>query len=187
MVKGFTVECAQDEVEFYKGMVAEGQQSFKGLIEHLQDVFQSGQMVSKLISNFYGQSLKTLETKDAFADDFQVLAKKIIVWKPSFHLDPNHQLKAKYAHKLWDPYYMAMAFSVLQSSPEEGTFTRFQGCLVTMFGGHAKQSKSSVASVGMEAELSQIWSKWLKNSRQQQIKIDKQEAKINSLQNQINK
>ena len=41
------------------GMVAEGKQYFEGLIEHLQDVFQSGEMLSKLISNFYDQSQKS--------------------------------------------------------------------------------------------------------------------------------
>ena len=41
LVKDFTVEHAQDEVEFYMGMVQEEDQSFEGLIEHLLDAFQS--------------------------------------------------------------------------------------------------------------------------------------------------
>ena len=49
---------AQDEVEFYMGMVTEEDQSFKGLTEHLQDAFQSGKTLSELISNFYGRSQK---------------------------------------------------------------------------------------------------------------------------------
>ena len=39
LVKDFTTEHVQDEVEFYIGMVAEEDQSFKGLIEHLHDAF----------------------------------------------------------------------------------------------------------------------------------------------------
>ena len=35
LVKDFTVEHAQDEVEFYMGMVMKEDQSFEGLIEHL--------------------------------------------------------------------------------------------------------------------------------------------------------
>ena len=50
------MEHAQDEVEFNMGMVAEEDQSFKGLIEHLWDAFQSGSTLSELISDFYGQS-----------------------------------------------------------------------------------------------------------------------------------
>ena len=53
-----------------------------------------------------------------------------------------------------------------------------------MCGGCAKQSKSSVASVGINAEISQIGSQLSNNSRQQQNKINKQVAQINSLQNQ---
>ena len=59
-------------------------------------------------------------------------------------------------HKLWDTYYVAMAHSAMQSSPEEETFTRFQGHLVTMFGGCMRQSKVSATSSGIDAEVSEI-------------------------------
>ena len=73
-VKDFTAKRARDEVEFYMGMVAEKDQSFEGLIDDLCDAFQSSKMFSKLISDFYGQSQKTREREDTFADDLQVLA-----------------------------------------------------------------------------------------------------------------
>ena len=123
LVKDFTAECARDEVEFYMGMMAEEDQSFEGLIDHLCDAFQSGETLSELISNFYGQSQKTRQAEDTFADDLQVLARKIIAQKPSFRKEANQQLKAQYAHKLWDQYYAAMAHSALQSSLEEESFT----------------------------------------------------------------
>ena len=104
LVNDFTMGCAWDEVEFYMGMVMEEDQSFKGLIEHLRDAFQSGKTLSKLISDFNGRSQKAIETEDTFADDLQVLVKKIIAQKPSFHLEANQQLKGQYMHKLWDPY-----------------------------------------------------------------------------------
>ena len=47
LVKDFTMEHAQGEVEFYMGMVAEKDQSFKGLAKHLLDTFQSGEMLSE--------------------------------------------------------------------------------------------------------------------------------------------
>ena len=139
-VKDFTVEHAWDEVEFYMGMVAIEDQSVKGLIDHLHGVFQSDETLSELISDFYGQSQKARETEDTCADDLQVLARKIIVHKQSFCKEANQQLKAQYAYKLQDQYCAAMAFSTLQSSPEEESFTRFWGWLVTMFGGRARQS-----------------------------------------------
>ena len=57
---------------------AEEDQSFEDLIDHLCGSFQSGETLSELISDFYGQSQKTRETKDTFANDLQVLARKII-------------------------------------------------------------------------------------------------------------
>ena len=54
LIKDFTAEHAHDEVEFYMGMVAEEQQTFKGLVQHLKNAFQSGKTISKLISDFYG-------------------------------------------------------------------------------------------------------------------------------------
>ena len=54
LVKDFTAERAHDEVEFYMGMIADEQQSFDGLVNHLKNAFQSGETMSKLISDFYG-------------------------------------------------------------------------------------------------------------------------------------
>ena len=128
------------------GMVDEEDQSFEGLIDHLCDAFQPGETCSELISHFYGWSQKTRETEDTFADDLQVLARKIIVQKPSFRKEANQQLKAQYAHKLQDECYAAMAHSALQSSLEEESFKGSHGYLVTMFGGCARQSQSSASS-----------------------------------------
>ena len=114
-------------------MVAEEDESFEGLTEHLQNVFQSGDTLSKLLRNVYGHVQKTRKTEDTFTDDTQVLARRIIECKPSFCLVTNQQQKTQYMHNLWDPYYAAMACSVLQSSPEEGIFNKLLGCLVTIF------------------------------------------------------
>ena len=73
LVKDFTAEHACDEVEFYIRMVTEEQQTFEGLVQHLKYAFQSGETISELISNFYGQAQKKNESEDVFADDLQVL------------------------------------------------------------------------------------------------------------------
>ena len=48
LVKDFTVECSWDEVEFYMDMVTEEDQSLKGLVEHLQNTFQSSKTLREL-------------------------------------------------------------------------------------------------------------------------------------------
>ena len=129
LVKDFTAERAHDEVEFYMGMIVDDQESFDGLVNHLKNAFQSGETVSELISDFYGQHQKKNESEDAFADDLQILVRKIIARKPSFRAEANEQLKNQYAHKLHDQYYAAIAHSVLQTSDPSETFTQFRGCL----------------------------------------------------------
>ena len=66
LVKDFTAERARNEVEFYMGMIVDDQQTFDGLVNHLKNAFQSGETVSELISNFYGQHQKKNELEDAF-------------------------------------------------------------------------------------------------------------------------
>ena len=173
LVKDFTTECAQDEVEFYMGMMAEEDQSFKGLTDHLHDAFWSGETLSELISDFYGQSQKARETEDTFADELQVVARKIIVQKPSFRKEANQQLKDQYMQKQQDQHYAAMAHSALQSSLEEESFTKFWGCFMTMFGGCTRQSQSSASSPttssGIDTNVSLIKeseSRLSKNSQQ---------------------
>ena len=73
LVKDYTSEQAQSEVEYYLGLTCKGEQSFQGLIDHLSLTFQSCEMVSSLIANFYNWSQKTRETKDMFTDEQQVL------------------------------------------------------------------------------------------------------------------
>ena len=84
LVKDFTAERARNEVKFYMGMITDDQQTFDGLVNHLKNAFQSGETVSELISDFYGQHQKKNELEDAFADDLQILVRKIIAHKLSF-------------------------------------------------------------------------------------------------------
>ena len=143
LVKDFTAERAHDEVEFYMCMVADDQQSFDGLVNHLKNAFQSGETVSELISNFYSHHQKKNELEDAFADDLQILVQIIIARKPSFRAEVNKQLKNQYAHKLHDQYYAAIARSVLQTSNPSETFTQFRGCLALTFCSQSQSGKVS--------------------------------------------
>ena len=55
LVKDFTAERAYNEVAFYMGMIADDQQTFDGLVNYLKNVFQLGETISELMSDFYGQ------------------------------------------------------------------------------------------------------------------------------------
>ena len=104
--------------------------------------------MSKLISDFYGCHQKRNEWEDVFADDIQILVKKIIACKPSFRGEANEQLKHQYAHKVQDQYYAAIARSVLQTSDHIESFTQFCSHLALTFGSCNKSGRiSSQATV----------------------------------------
>ena len=192
LVKDFTAEHACNEVEFYMGMVADDQQTFEGLVQHLKNAFQSGETTSKLISNFYARAQKKNESEEAFADDLQILVCKIIARKPEFREDVNEQLKCQFAHKLKDPHYAAIARSMLQSSEDTESFTQFRGHLAMTFGGRSKSGKTSSHTAAIETSSYVISEeagerKLSKNSRQRQRKIEQQASQISSLEAQNKK
>ena len=119
-------------------------------MQHLKNAFQSGKTTSELISDFYARAQKKNESEEVFADDLQILVCKIIARKPEFWEDANEQLKSQFAHKLKDPYYAAIARSMLQSSGDSETFTQFWGCLAMMFGGRSKSGKTSSHTAAIE-------------------------------------
>ena len=59
LVKDYTSEQTRSKVEYYLGLTPKDEQSFQGLIDHLSLAFQSCEMVSSLIADFYNWSQKT--------------------------------------------------------------------------------------------------------------------------------
>ena len=114
-----------------------------------KNAFQSGE-TSELISDFYARAQKRNESEEAFVDDLQFLVHKIIARKPEFREDANEQLKCQFVHKLKDPYYAAIARSMLQSSENSESFTEFWGHLAMTFGGRSKSGKTSSHTAAIE-------------------------------------
>ena len=192
LVKDFTEERAHDKVEFYMGMIMDDQQTFDGLVNHLKGAFQSGDTISELISNIYSWQQKKNESEDAFADELQILVRKIITHKPSFRAEANEQLKHQYAHKLHNQYYATTAHSVLQTSNHMESFTQFCGHLALTFGSHSRSGKISSWATTIETTFSviseELWQpQSSKNSQQRQNRIDQQVSKISSLEAQNRK
>ena len=189
-MKDFTAECAHDEVEFYMGMVTDDQQTFEGLMQHLKNAFQSGETTSELRSDFYARAQKKNKSEEAFVDDLQILVRKIIARKPEFWEDVNEQLKSQFVHKLKDPYYAAIARSMLQSSGDSETSTQFRGHLAMTFGGRSKSGKTSSHTAAIETSSYVISEeagehRLSKNSRQRQQKIEQQASQISSCRHRI--
>ena len=185
LVKDYTSEQARSEVEYYLGLTPEEEQSFQGLIDHLSLAFQSCEMVSSLIANFYNWSQKIQDTEDAFAEELQVLVRKIVTQKPEFISEANQALKHQFDQNLRDSYFRVVARGQCLSSPDSKSFMQFWGRLTFMFNSWGKQcTKVSVTTAAVESRDQEHLSC---NSRQRQAKIDPQAAEITSMKAKLNK
>ena len=130
--------------------------------------FQSCMMVSSLIADFYNWSQKIQETKDAFADELQVLVRKIVAQKPEFISEANQALKHQYAQNLRDSYFRVVARGQCLSSPDLESFTQLWGRLALMFNSWGKQcTKVSITLAAVDSgDLEHL----SHNSRQRQAK-----------------
>ena len=187
LVKDYTSEQTRSEVEYYLGLTREEEQSFQGLIDHLSLAFQSCETVSSLIADFYNQFQKTRETEDAFADELQILVRKIVARKPEFIHEANQALKHQYAQNLRDPYFGVVARGQCLSSPDSESFTKFRGRLALMFNSWGKQQQHARATVSATAVESGDVEHLSRNSRQRQSKIDAQAAVIAQIKTKLNK
>ena len=185
LVKDYTSEQARSKVEYYLGLTPEEEQSFQGLIDHLSLTFQSCKTVSSLIADFYNWFQKTRETEDAFADELQILVRKIVAGKPEFIHKANQALKHQYAQNLRDPYFGVVARGQCLSSPDSKSFTQFRGRLALMFNSWGKQcARANITTAAVESGDQEHLSH---NSRQRQSKINAQAAKIANMKAELNK
>ena len=76
LVKEFTTKDTLGAVEFYLNMNKEW--SYSKLIEHLRTSFKSGKNFSSLLRNFNGQHQKPKQIENHFANELQMLARKVI-------------------------------------------------------------------------------------------------------------
>ena len=186
LVKDYTSEHAWQEVEYYLGLTPKSEQSFQGLINHLSLAFQSSKMVRSLIADFYNQSQKAQETKDMFADELQVLVRKIVAHKPEFISKVYQALKHQFAQNLRDPYIRVVAQGQCLSSPDSKSFTQFWGWLALMFnsrGKHVEVTTVTSAAVDIGDSEDQLFH----NSRKRQHKIDAQAVEIATAKAKLNK
>ena len=58
--------------------------SYKELLEHLSVTFQGGDDKANVLTEFYSHAQKMRESEEAFEDELQLLACKVISKKPDF-------------------------------------------------------------------------------------------------------
>ena len=83
LIKDMTLDSAHSEVEFQLDLCG-GIISFQDLLIHLSIAFQGGDEEANLLAEFYSRGQKLKESEEAFTDELQILAQKVISRKANF-------------------------------------------------------------------------------------------------------
>ena len=94
-------------------------------MKELAAVYSPPDNDASLMSEFYSRKQLAKESDDAFAEELQLLARKIINAKPNFKSEANNAMKQQFANGLRDTYHQISARNILQNKPQL-TFTEFR-------------------------------------------------------------
>ena len=117
LIKDMTLDNARREVE-YQLDICGGITTYHDLLKHLSVAFQGGNEEANLIAEFYSRGQKSKETEEAFADELQILARKVMTRKPNFHHELDSTLKQRYASQLADKHSASIAKTLLKQMPK---------------------------------------------------------------------
>ena len=124
LIKEQTLDNAHHEVEFQLDLCS-GVISYQDLLKHLSIAFQGGDDEANLLAEFYSHAQKVKESEEAFADELQILARKVIIKKPDFRVNLDTTLKQCYASQLLDRNSASIAKTLLVQT-SKCSFTEFR-------------------------------------------------------------
>ena len=116
LIKEHTEGTAHRQVDNYLDF--SDNQTFSGLMKELSTAFESCQDEASLMADFYSRKQLAKENDDEFAEQLQLLARKVICTKQSFRTEAQQALKQQFANGLKDQYHQVTARSILKSKPD---------------------------------------------------------------------
>ena len=105
-----------------------------------------GETFSSLLSDFYARCQKPKETEDQYADELQVLARKVISICPKQKSQVKKVLKTQFAHQLQDQYFATMAHDFLKVAPPDTTSAKFWADCISIPGTRSKKAVKTTMS-----------------------------------------
>ena len=154
LIKEQTLDNACREVEFQLDLCG-GVISYQDLLKHLSIAFQGGNDKANLLAEFYSHAQKVKESEEAFADELQILAHKVIIKKPDFRVNLDTTLMQHYASQLLDCNSASIPKTLLVQM-SKCSFTEFRNELArvldTRHRAISKASAKPVTSKSIEAE-----------------------------------
>ena len=128
LIKDHTLDSAHHEVEFQLDLCG-GKIQYQDLLKHLSIAFQGGDDEANILAEFYSHAQHAKELEEAFADELQLLARKVISKKPDFPVNLNTTLKQWYTNQLYDHNSTSIAKMLLLQMPKVSS-TQFRNELL---------------------------------------------------------
>ena len=189
LIKEQTLDNACHEVEFQLDLCG-GEITYENLLRHLSITFQGGDDEANLLAEFYSHAQKTKESEEAFADELQILARKVIIKKPDFRVNLDTTLKQRYASQLLDHNSTSIAKTLLVQM-SKCSFTEFRNELARVLDTRrraiTKASLKPITTKSIEAEEEEedVPPPPPKSSVKPSTTIAKKDKKINAQSAQI--
>ena len=112
LIKEQTLDNAHRKVEFQLDLCG-GKITYHDLLKHPSIAFQGSNNEANILAKFYSHAQHTKESEEVFADELQLLARKVISKKPNFRINLDTTLKQWYANQLYDHNSASIAKTLL--------------------------------------------------------------------------
>ena len=186
LIKEQTLDNAHHEVEFQLDLCG-GKITYQDLLKHLSITFQGGDNEANILAKFYSCAQHAKELEEVFADELQLLARKVISKKPDFRINLDATLKQWYANQLYDCNSASIAKTLLLQMPHM-SFTQFRNKLARVLGTRQHSNKSSssksvsVSAIRAKSEEEEPISK---SQHKREKKISAQSSQIKDLRTKL--
>ena len=117
LIKEQTLDSARREVEFQLDLCG-GNITYQDLLQHLGVAFEGGDDEANVLAEFYSRRQYAKESEESFADELQLLARKVISKKPDFRVNLDNTMKQRYASQLYDRSNASIAKALLLQMPD---------------------------------------------------------------------
>ena len=139
LIKEQTLDNAHREVKFQLDLCS-GNITYRDLLQHLGVAFQGGDDEANILAEFYSRCQYAKESEESFADELQLLARKVISKKPDFQVNLDNTMKQWYASQLYDHSNVSIAKALLLQMPTI-LFTQYRNELARVLGTRQCPSK----------------------------------------------
>ena len=127
LIKEQTLDNGHHEVEFQLNL-CRGNITYQDLLQHLSIAFQGGNNEANILAKFYSRRQYSKESEEAFADELQLLARKVISKKPDFRINLDVTMKQWYASQLYNCSNASIAKALLLQM-RDVSFTQYRNKL----------------------------------------------------------